>query len=76
MLEKRIKLNGLNDRIEFLNIANSLSCDVDIRYGGLMFDAKSFFSVMSLDNSNRESIRVRVHTKDTNVINKFEKWFI
>ena len=75
MIEKRIKLCSPKDKMDFLKITNSLNCDVDIRYGGRMFDAKSELSVLSLDN-RVDGLKLRIHSDDISIINMFSKWFI
>ena len=75
MLEKRIRLYSTKDKMDFLKLTNSLDCDIDIRYGGQMFDAKSELSVLSLDN-RVDGLKLRIHSDDINIIDMFSKWFI
>ena len=72
MIEKRIKLINVEDKSKFLKVTNSLPYDIDIRYGGSMYDGKSSMAVMAIDAS--EGVRVRIHTDDSSVIDCFKKW--
>ena len=76
MLEKRIKLYSLKDKSDFLKVTSAIACDIDLRYGGQLFDAKSIMSVMNIDSYGAETVILRIHSKDTEILNKFKRWFV
>ncbi|HIR27925.1 MAG TPA: HPr family phosphocarrier protein [Candidatus Choladousia intestinigallinarum] len=51
MLEKKIRLEALDDVREFVQAATRCNFDVDISYNRMVIDAKSILGVMSLDRT-------------------------
>ena len=51
MLEKKIRLEALDDVREFVQAATRCNFDVDISYNRMAIDAKSILGVMSLDRT-------------------------
>ena len=51
MLEKKIRLEAIDDVREFVQAATRCNFDVDISYNRMVIDAKSILGVMSLDRT-------------------------
>lgn len=49
MLERKIRLNAVNEVREFVREAEKCEFDVDIFYNRVTIDAKSILGVMSMD---------------------------
>ncbi len=72
MLEKKIRLNAVNDVTEFVRAAEQCQYDVDVSYNRVVIDAKSIMGVMSLDLT--QTLTVRYAQEDCSiehVLNKF-----
>lgn len=69
----KVLLEKQENVIEFVNIASSYACNIDIKsteYKALL-DAKSILGVMSMDFSN--PLIVELITEDNNIIEKFKQ---
>lgn len=72
MLEKKIRLNAVNDVREFVREAEKCEFDVDVFYNRFVVDAKSIIGVMSMDLT--KILTVQYHTEDScfgKVLDKF-----
>lgn len=49
MLERKIKLNELEEVKEFVSAASQCDFDIDVFYNRVIIDAKSMLGVLSLD---------------------------
>lgn len=49
MLERKIKLNELEEVKEFVSVASQCDFDIDVFYNRVIIDAKSMLGVLSLD---------------------------
>lgn len=49
MLERKIRLNAVNEVREFVKEAEKCEFDVDIFYNRMVIDAKSIIGVLSMD---------------------------
>lgn len=75
MIERRIELKTIEDKENFLKVANSVNCEVDLRRGQTMIDGKSKLAVMAFDSS-LGTMKLRLHTNDKNIAGEFVKWFV
>lgn len=62
MLEKKIRLNAVDDVCEFVRAAEKCDFDVDVFYNRVVVDAKSILGVMSMDLS--KTLTVQYSTPD------------
>ena len=46
MITFPVNLRDVNEVIDFVNLANKIDCDVDLKYGSCIYDAKSVISAM------------------------------
>ncbi len=46
MITFPVNLKDVNEVIDFVNLANKVEYDVDLRYGSCIYDAKSVISAM------------------------------
>lgn len=49
MVERKIKLNELEEVKEFVSVASQCDFDIDVFYNRVIIDAKSMLGVLSLD---------------------------
>jgi len=49
MIERKIKLNELEEVKEFVSVASQCDFDIDVFYNRVIIDAKSMLGVLSLD---------------------------
>ena len=70
MLEKKVCLNSIEKVKEFVNLAVTIDCDMDLVSGRYVIDAKSIMGVFSLDLS--KNIDFHVHTDSELTIKEVE----
>ena len=75
MIEHRIKIRNNREKNEFLKACQNLPCNVDVRKGGGMINAKSELAMMVLDCSLGDA-HIRIHSDDTEYLKDFHKWLI
>lgn len=72
MLEKKIRLNAVNDVTEFVRAAEKCQFDVDVFYNRMVIDAKSILGVMSMDLTKTLTVKyAREDRSIERVLNKF-----
>lgn len=75
MITFPVNLKDVNEVIDFVNLANKIDCDVDLKYGSCIYDAKSVISAMLI--SAAHSIVMQVHAdreEELKIKEKFEKY--
>lgn len=75
MIKKRIKISTINDKMKFIEKAITLPCEVDIKNGMKVVDAKSELGVLEINtiSNNPELI---IHSNNEEYINVFREWII
>ncbi len=72
MLEKKIRLNAVNDVTEFVRAAEKCRYDVDVFYNRMTIDAKSIIGVMSMDLTKILTVKYAKEDRSIErVLNKF-----
>jgi len=72
MLEKKIRLNAVNDVREFVRAAEKCEYDVDVFYNRMVIDAKSILGVMSMDLTKPLTVKYSQEDRSLeSVLNKF-----
>ena len=72
MLEKKIRLNAVNDVTEFVRAAEKCQYDVDVFYNRMTIDAKSILGVMSMDLTKILTVKYAKEDRSIErVLNKF-----
>lgn len=72
MLEKKIRLNAVNDVTEFVRAAEKCQYDVDVFYNRMTIDAKSIIGVMSMDLTKILTVKYAKEDQSIErVLNKF-----
>ncbi|MDO4341059.1 MAG: HPr family phosphocarrier protein [Eubacteriales bacterium] len=72
MLEKKIRLNAVNDVTEFVRAAEKCQFDVDVFYNRMTIDAKSILGVMSMDLTKTLTVKYAKEDRSIErVLNKF-----
>lgn len=72
MLEKKIRLNAVNDVREFVRAAERCEFDVDVFYNRMVIDAKSILGVMSMDLTKPLTVKYSQEDRSLeSVLNKF-----
>lgn len=71
-MDKKIKLNGIQDVKEFVTAAGKCDFDIDIFYNRVVIDAKSILGVLSMD-LNRV-LTVRAYGTDQEFCKILEKY--
>ncbi len=72
MLEKKIRLNAVNDVTEFVRAAEKCQYDVDVFYNRMTIDAKSILGVMSMDLTKILTVKYAKEDQSIErVLNKF-----
>ena len=72
MLEKKIRLNAVNDVTEFVRAAEKCQFDVDVFYNRMVIDAKSILGVMSMDLTKTLTVKYAKEDRSIErVLNKF-----
>lgn len=72
MLEKKIRLNAVDEVTEFVRAAENCRFDVDVFYNRMIIDAKSILGVMSMDLT--KTLTVKYSPEDRSIektLNKF-----
>lgn len=69
--ESKIYLNSIKKVRNFVNQINQLDCDIDIRIGRYVIDAKSIMGIFSLDLS--KVLTVEIHSNDKDEIIRFNQ---
>lgn len=70
-MDYKIRLNSIENAVDFVTVCSDFDCDVDYIMGSQMLDAKSIVGVLSTDLS-KEAV-VRVHTNNSVTLKLFEK---
>lgn len=73
-MDKKIKLNGIQDVKEFVTAAGKCDFDIDIFYNRVVIDAKSILGVLSMD-LNRV-LTVRAYGTDEEFSKVLEKYSV
>ena len=75
-VEKKIRLNAINDVKEFVNIVSKgCAYDVDVQSGSYIVDGKSLMGIFSLDLS--KTIKVVFHVNsESDIPVELNKFFI
>lgn len=72
MLEKKIRLNAVNEVTEFVRAAEKCRYDVDVFYNRMVIDAKSILGVMSMDLTRTLTVKYAKEDRSLEeVLNKF-----
>lgn len=66
-----IKLNSIEKVKDFVKRVSTFECDVDIKYGRYVIDAKSVMSIFSLDLLN--PLKVSINSDDEEEIKRFNE---
>ncbi len=74
MLEKKIRLNAINDVREFVKEAEKCEFDVDVFYNRIIVDAKSLLGVLSMDLT--QPLTVKYSAEDSLFGKALEKFAI
>ena len=75
MITFPFNLKDVNEVIDFLNLANKVEYDVDLRYGSCIYDAKSVISAMLISAARSVVMQVHADRVDEQMIReKFEKY--
>ncbi len=72
MLERKIKLNELEEVKEFVSAASQCDFDIDVFYNRVIIDAKSMLGVLSLDLTKTLTVKYGGEDmKFENVLSKY-----
>lgn len=72
MLERKIKLNELEEVKEFVSAASQCDFDIDVFYNRVIIDAKSMLGVLSLDLTKTLTVKYGGQDmKFENVLSKY-----
>lgn len=72
MLEKKIRLNAVDDVTEFVRAADKCEFGVDVFYNSVILDAKSIICVMSMDLTKTLTVKYRQEDREIEaVLDKF-----
>jgi len=69
-----ISLNSITDVKNFVNIVNKYSCDIELKSGKYIVDAKSIMGILSLDLS--KPIKIEFNCDNSEQINEDLKPYI
>lgn len=70
-----VNLRDVNEVIDFVNLANKIDCDVDLKYESCIYDAKSVISAMLISAAHSIVMQVHADREDELMIReKFEKY--
>ncbi len=72
MLERKIRLAGINDAKEFVQAATKCDFDIDVFYNRVIIDAKSLLGVLSMDLT--KELTVKYSEKDLEFENILDKY--
>lgn len=56
-----LKLNNVNQVLDFVKVISTYPCEADIRYGSCVVDAKSLMGVMSL--ATAKTVELVLHSE-------------
>lgn len=75
MITFPVNLRDVNEVIDFVNLANKIDCDVDLKYGSCIYDAKSVISAMLISAAHSIVMQVHADREDEFMIKeRFEKY--
>ena len=75
MITFPVNLKDVNEVIDFVNLANKIDCDVDLKYGSCIYDAKSVISAMLISAAHSIFMQVHADREDELMIKEtFEKY--
>ena len=70
-----VDLKDVNEVIDFVNLANKVDYDVDLRYGSCIYDAKSVISAMLISAARSVVMQVHADCGDEQMIREtFERY--
>lgn len=74
MIKKNIKLVTIEDVKEFVNATASIDCDIDLKTGRYVVDARSIIGIFTLDLSH--PVELVIHSNNAEYLVPFAKWFV
>jgi hypothetical protein len=74
MQKYKIKFNGVNDKTDYLALANKQSYDIDLTYGRYRIDGKSALGVLSMLPDNNTQITAEFYSDSADIKNVFKRW--
>lgn len=74
MLKIPVEFRETDDMLKFVDIVNRFDCDIDLKYGSYLVDAKSLMGVLSL--SRAKNIEMQIHSENCDDILNSVKTYI
>lgn len=75
MIRRRIKISTINDKMKFIEKAITLPCEVDIKNGSKVIDAKSELGVLEI-NTISNNPEVIIHSTNEEYLDVFKDWIV
>lgn len=75
MIESEIRVRTINEKIELMQIALTLPCDVDIKNGNKIVDAKSELGVLEI-NTITNHPKIIIHSDVEEYLELFDEWLV
>lgn len=75
MIRRRIKISTINDKMKFIEKAITLPCEVDIKNGSKVIDAKSELGVLEI-NTISNNPEVIIHSTNEEYLDMFKDWIV
>lgn len=69
----KVSLNTIDKVKEFVKLASSIDCEMDLVSGRYVIDAKSIMGIFSMDLC--KTLNLHIHSENEDIVNKFSNFF-